>query len=84
MGERVDDMLETMSSAQLSEYQMYNKIEGFGDDRLTFMMAQITSLMMNLKGGKTKPVEFIPTVKVPEKVSIMDKIRKVFSGSRCN
>ena len=76
-------MLSTMSSEKISEYMIYNKIDGIGDEKLVFMVAQLTALLSNVNGGKAKIADFIP-IHQNKKVSIIDKIKAVFSGSGRN
>lgn len=75
-------MLSKLDSAQISEYMAYDRIESLRNDNLVFMLAQLTALLANVNGGKSKISDFIPKVHKP--ISVMEKVKAVLSGSRRN
>lgn len=72
-------MLEKVDSNLISEYMAYDSIVGIGNERLIIMLAQLTSLLANVNGGKTKIKDFLVNQERKE-VSLIDKIKAVFSG----
>lgn len=82
MGLTVDEMLEKIDSPLLSQYMAYDRLTGLDNEKLEFMIAQLTALTANIAGGKNKVSDFLPVKTKP--VSVIDKIRMVFSGSKCN
>lgn len=76
-------MLESMDSALLSEYMAYDRVDGFGDEKIVFMLAQLSSLTANINGGKTKVSSFMPPERT-KKIPVIDKLKAIFNGSRRN
>lgn len=75
-------MLSKLDSAEISEYMAYDRLDCINNEKLVFMLAQLTALTANVNGGKTKIDDFIPKREKP--VSVLDKLKAVFGGPRRN
>lgn len=72
-------MLNKISSSDINEYMAYDELEGFGNDKIIFMLAQLTALTANLKGGKSKVSDWIPSAPKPSQ-SLSKRLRTAFRG----
>lgn len=81
----VEEMLDRISSAELSEWMDYNEINPFTPDRNDYMIAQLLSQNANLHRGKSQklfnPLDFMPWTEKPKesKASLFNKIKGAFS-----
>lgn len=75
-------MLEKLDSEDISEYMAYDRLEPIGGEKEVYMIAQLTALLANVNGGKTKVSDFIPKPAKP--ISVIDKIKAAFNGARRN
>lgn len=88
-------MNEQLTARQITEWEVYNRLDPIGEDRADFRMAVITSTIMNValsfgSGGKGKPKPKYTTVsdflpkwgedKEQSEQQISDKVRNVFMG----
>lgn len=55
LGKTVREMLDTMSSNELTEWQAFFKIEPWGEDRADWRSAQIAALIYTANKGKRSP-----------------------------
>lgn len=55
-----DILLRQISSAQLAEWLAYFNRKPFGSDHSDYLTAQLTSVVSNLAGDKSKPTDFLP------------------------
>lgn len=82
----VDEMLESVSSAQITEWKAFYRVSPFGEERADIRAAQICHLLtaglgVQKKGGKFSLFDFMPfTEKPKDNRSVIDKIKGMFGG----
>ncbi len=82
LGLDIDVMLKGISSEKLSEYMAYDRVAMIDNEKIIYMLAQLTALTANQNGGKFKVSDFIPEHKKTE--PLMDRIKAALSDSRRN
>lgn len=81
----VDDLLASMTSRQLAEWQAYFGIEPWGEDRADLRAGIVASTVANFAGkslkddAKVTPADFMPYQKKPEKTPASSVLRARFA-----
>lgn len=84
-----EEMLDRMSSHELSEWMAYANIEPFGEDRADLRAGTISSVIANTnrdpkkKADPYEPIDFMPFAEKPEPTpdQLAGKIARMLGGS---
>jgi hypothetical protein len=67
LGKTQNELLRSLTRKELLEWQVYDRIEPFGEQRADLRSAIVATVVNNSQGGKAKVKDFMPTFEPPKK-----------------
>tara|TARA_Y100000310_G_scaffold112096_1_gene110523 strand:- start:215 stop:535 length:321 start_codon:yes stop_codon:yes gene_type:complete len=81
LGMTVSEMLQKMSSAELTDWLAYWRLDPFGEERADLRAGIVAATTANVwagKGKRAKPADFMPKFDTPSKRQTADQMRAQF------
>lgn len=80
LGRSLDELLRTVSSAELTHWRAFDSLEPIGDWRMDLGFGVVASTIANANRSRDtdpfKPIDFMPLAEKPKEESLAEKIKR--------